>query len=204
MINGSPNENGCTFTALSEMEKIFLADGINVEIIQLGTQSIRDCIGCGACSKLKGKCVYNDDIVNQIIEKALECDGFVFGSPVYFAHASGRLLSVLDRAFYAGKRNFMYKPGAAVVSARRAGTTAAIDDINKYFTISQMPVVSSTYWNMVHGFTSEDVRQDLEGLQTMRNLARNMSWLMRSIAAAKEAGIITPQFEKSERTNFIR
>ena len=143
-------------------------------------------------------------MVNPIIEKAREADGFVFGTPVYYAHPSGRILSMLDRVFYAGKDAFAHKPGAAVASARRAGTTASVDVLDKYFTIAQMPVVSSTYWNMVHGNTPEEVRQDAEGMQTMRNLARNLLWMVQCIQAGKAAGLQPPQAESEARTNFIR
>ncbi|MBO7612119.1 MAG: flavodoxin family protein [Elusimicrobia bacterium] len=199
LINGSCNKNGCTFRALTEIENILKKEKIETEIIQLGSNSIRDCIGCRGCAKNGNKCVFNDDIVNEIIEKAKSCDGFVFGSPVYYAHPSGRLLSVLDRVFYAGGKFLAYKPGAAVVSARRAGTTAAIDVINKYFTINKMPVVSSMYWNMVHGSTAEDVEKDLEGLQTMRIVAKNMVWLLKSV---KQNPV--PACEDKIITNFIK
>ncbi|MBR1777228.1 MAG: flavodoxin family protein [Alphaproteobacteria bacterium] len=199
MINGSSNENGCTFMALSEIAETLRLQNIDSEIIQLGKAAYRDCIACMGCRK-KGnsRCVFDDDLVNRIIEKAETSDGFVFGSPVYYAHPSGRLLSVLDRAFYAGSQAFRFKPGAAVVSARRAGTTAALDVINKYFGINQMPVVTSSYWNMVHGKTPEEVRQDKEGLQTMRNLAKAMAQLLREKAPAEGA------YEYGTMTNFIR
>lgn len=203
LINGSPNEAGCTFTALKEIADTLAELQIDSEILQLGKQPIRDCIGCGACGSRKGTCVFEDDLVNELIGKAAEADGFVFGSPVYYAHASGRILSALDRAFYAGGSAFAHKPGAAVVSARRAGTTSALDDLNKYFMINQMPVVSSTYWNMVHGNQPEEVAQDLEGLQTMRNIASNMAWLLKCIEAGKEKGITAPANPKIA-TNFIR
>ncbi len=203
LINGSSNEAGCTFTALKEIADTLAELQIDSEILQLGKQPIRDCIGCGACGSRKGTCVFEDDLVNELIGKAAEADGFVFGSPVYYAHASGRILSALDRAFYAGGSAFAHKPGAAVVSARRAGTTSALDDLNKYFMINQMPVVSSTYWNMVHGNQPEEVAQDLEGLQTMRNIASNMAWLLKCIEAGKEKGITAPVNPKIA-TNFIR
>ena len=148
LVNGSCNKNGCTFRALTEIEKILNKENVETEIIQLGSNAVRDCIGCHGCAKNSNKCVFDDDIVNEIIEKAKSSDGFIFGSPVYYAHPSGRLLSVMDRVFYAGGKFLAYKPAAAVVSARRAGTTASIDVINKYFTINKMPVVSSLYWNM--------------------------------------------------------
>lgn len=204
LINGSANKNGCTFTALSEIAGVLEQEGIEAEIIQVGGNPVRDCIGCGGCAKNGGKCVFDDDIVNELIEKAKGADGFVFGTPVYYAHPSGRILSVLDRAFYAGSSAFAHKPGAAIASARRAGTTASIDVLNKYFTINQMPMVSSTYWNMVHGSCAEDVKQDLEGLQTMRNLGRNMAWMLKCIQAGKEQGVEAPTAERSSRTNFIR
>ncbi|MCI5687768.1 MAG: flavodoxin family protein [Emergencia sp.] len=203
LINGSPNEAGCTFTALKEIADTLAELQIDSEILQLGKRPIRDCIGCGACGSRKGTCVFEDDLVNELIGKAAEADGFVFGSPVYYAHASGRILSALDRAFYAGGSAFAHKPGAAVVSARRAGTTSALDDLNKYFMINQMPVVSSTYWNMVHGNQPEEVAQDFEGLQTMRNIASNMAWLLKCIEAGKEKGITAPANPKIA-TNFIR
>ena len=194
---------GCTFTALKEIADTLAELQIDSEILQLGKRPIRDCIGCGACGSRKGTCVFEDDLVNELIGKAAEADGFVFGSPVYYAHASGRILSALDRAFYAGGSAFAHKPGAAVVSARRAGTTSALDDLNKYFMINQMPVVSSTYWNMVHGNQPEEVAQDFEGLQTMRNIASNMAWLLKCIEAGKEKGITAPANPKIA-TNFIR
>lgn len=205
MINGSCNENGCTYTALSEVAGVLRSEGIESKIIQLGKKAYRDCVGCMVCRKTQsGKCVFDDDVVNEIIERAKTADGFVLGSPVYYAHPSGRLLSVLDRVFFAGGAAFAFKPGAAVVSARRAGTTASIDVINKYFTINKMPVVSSSYWNMVHGSMAEDVRQDDEGLQTMRNLGRNMAWLLKVIDEAKKSGKELPVTEAGARTNFIR
>ena len=204
MINGSCNEQGCTYTALSEVAKVLNNEGIETEIIQLGKAAYRDCIGCGACRKLNNRCVFNDDIINQIIEKAEKADGFVFGSPVYYAHPSARLQAVLDRVFYAGSSEFAFTPGAAVVSARRAGTTASLDVINKYFTISKMPVVSSSYWNNVHGISAEQVSEDTEGLQTMRNIGHNMAWMLKCIEKAKNDGIELPRVESGERTNFIR
>lgn len=204
MINGSSNEKGCTYTALNEVAKVLNEEGIETEIIQLGSQAYRDCIGCQACQKLNGRCVFKDDIVNSIIEKAEQADGFVFGSPVYYAHPSGRLLSVLDRAFYAGNAAFAFKPGAAVTSARRAGTIASIDVINKYFTINNMPIVSSSYWNEVHGKKAEEVMQDKEGLQTMHNLGKNMAWMLKIINEAKKGGLSIPMQESGNQTNFIR
>ena len=205
MINGSSHENGCTFTALTEVAKSLQAENIDTEIIQLGAAPYRDCIGCQTCRKTKnGYCVFADDIVNLIIDKAKDADGFVFGSPVYYAHPSGRLLSVLDRVFYAGSKNFAFKPGAAVVSARRGGTTTSIDVINKYFTINQMPLVSSSYWNMVHGNTPEEVLEDKEGIQTMHNLGKNMAWMLKMHHHAALNGPSHPENKTSEHTNFIR
>lgn len=204
LLNGSSHQAGCTFTALSEIADQLAAEGIDSEILQLGSAPIRDCIGCGKCTELDCQCVFDDDMINQIIAKAKEADGFIFGTPVYYAHPTGRSLSVLDRVFYAGGSAFAHKPGAAIASARRAGTTASFDAMNKYFTINQMPIVSSTYWNNVHGNAPEDVKQDLEGLQTMRNLARNMAWMLKVIEAGKQAGIEPPQAERTHRTNFIR
>lgn len=204
LLNGSSHPHGCTDTALREVASALENAGIHTEILFLGNDPVRDCTACGACANIPGKCVFDDDIVNRIIEKARESDGFVFGTPVYYAHPSGRILSILDRVFYAGKSAFVHKPAAAIASARRAGTTASLDVLQKYFTISQMPVVSSTYWTMVHGKEPEDVLKDAEGLQTMRNLASNMAWMLRCIEAGKAMGIQPPQAESGARTNFIR
>ncbi|WP_444659510.1 flavodoxin family protein [Caproiciproducens sp. R2] len=204
LINGSPHEKGCTYTALCEVAGELEKVGVETEIFQVGQQPIRGCIGCGFCKKNKGnKCVFGNDPVNHALEKAKETDGFIFGSPVHYAAASGMLTSFLDRFFYAGTA-LKYKPGASVVSCRRGGAAAAFDQLNKYFTISSMPVVSSQYWNMVHGNTPEEVRQELEGMQTMRTLGRNMAWLLKSIEAGKQAGISIPEAEEPQVTNFIR
>ena len=203
LVNGSPRAKGCTYTALTEVAKALEADGIETEIFQVGAKPVRDCIACMKCRELK-KCVFDDDVSNALIERAKTADGFVFGSPVYYAHPSGILLSVLDRAFYAGGYAFAGKPGASVVSARRGGTAASFDVINKYFGITQMPVVSSSYWNMVYGKTPDEVRQDEEGLQTMRNIGHNMAYLLECMQAGKEQGILPPQINVSVRTNFIR
>ena len=202
LINGSPNEKGCTYTALSEVAATLNENGVETEIASIGKQPIRGCIGCGGCAG-KRRCVFGDDIVNSMIEKMEQADGLIIGSPVYFASPNGNLMSMLDRFFYAGGC-FAHKPAAAVASARRAGTTVTLDDLNKYFGIRQMPVVSSTYWNMVHGSKPEDVKKDEEGLQTMRNLGRNMAWLLKCIAAGKENGVEPPMSENTNRTNFIR
>lgn len=202
LVNGSPHEAGCTYTALSEVGEALRAEGVDTEMIWLGNKPVEDCIACGKCREL-GKCVF-DDVVNELIGRAKEADGFVFGSPVYYAHPSGRVLSALDRAFYAGKAAFAGKPGASVVSARRGGTAASYDVLIKYFGISSMPVVSSTYWNMVYGNTPDEVRRDAEGMQTMRNLGRNMAYLIKCIAAGRAAGIEAPAQETAAKTNVIR
>ena len=203
LLNGSPHPHGCTFTALSEVAKTLEENGVETEILQIGAKPVRGCIACGGCAG-KGRCVFGDDIVNTLIEKMEQADGFIVGSPVYYASANGAVECILDRAFYAGGKAFVHKPAAAVASARRAGTTATLDELTKYFTISQMPVVSSTYWPMVHGGKAEDVAKDEEGLQIMRNLGRNMAWLLKCIEAGKQAGVQVPEAERQYRTNFIR
>ncbi len=202
LINGSPNKKGCTYTALCEVEKELNKQNIETEILYIGQKPIRGCTACGKCLET-GKCVF-DDTVNVALVKADQSDGFVFGSPVHYAGASGFITSFLDRCFFAGSDVFAYKPGAAIVSCRRGGATAALDQLNKYFTINNMPVVSSQYWNMVHGNTPQEVHQDLEGMQTMRKLGRNMAWLLKSIQAGKKAGILLPAPEERIWTNFIR
>lgn len=205
LLNGGPHKEGCVHTALCEVAGALQASGVETEVLWLGNKPVAGCIACGVCSK-EGRC-FRNDFVNEFLDKAAGADGFVFGSPVHFASASGAITSFMDRAFYAGNRRgvFAGKPAAAVVSCRRGGNTATFDQLNKYFTISGMPVVSSQYWNMVHGNTPDEVRQDLEGLQTMRTLGRNMAWLLRCIALGKEAGIAFPQqVEEAARTNFIR
>lgn len=202
LVNGSPHARGCTFTALSEVAKTLEENGIETKIIHLGVKPIPGCLGCGKCFET-GKCIFND-VVNEFLSLTREYDGFLFGSPVHYAAASGAITSFMDRAFYGRKGEMALKPAAAVFSCRRAGATAAFDQLNKYFTINQMPVVSSQYWNMVHGNTPEEVRQDAEGLQIMRTLARNMAWLLRCIQAGKAAGVTPPVSEKWTPTNFIR
>ncbi len=202
LLNGSAHRNGCTFTALDEVARTLNSENIETEIFQLGNPELRDCIGCQACRKI-GKCVYND-VVNDFVSKAREADGFVFGTPVYYAHPSGRILTLLDRAFYSGSSAFAFKPAASVVSARRSGTTASFDVLNKYFTICNMPIVSSSYWNNIHGNIMEEARQDEEGLQTMRILGRNMAWMLKCIDAGRKFGITKPQLEEKIKTNFIR
>ena len=185
LLNGSPHEHGCTATALEEMVRIFKEEGIKTELIQVGKKNVRGCIACGSCEKT-GKCIFAHDLVNEVAPKFEKADGLIIGSPVYYGSPNGELLSFLDRLFYSTSFSKQMKVGAAVVSCRRGGNTASFDVLNKYFTISGMPVASSTYWNQVHGFSAEDVAKDLEGLQTMRNLARNMAFLIKAIADAKE------------------
>lgn len=204
LINGSPRAHGCTYTALCEVAKELEKENIETEILHVGDKPIRGCMACGNCYRTNsGRCIFNDDTVNIALEKAEEADGFIFGSPVHYAGASGHMTSFLDRFFYAGD-GFQYKPGAAIVSCRRGGSTAAFDQLNKYFTISSMPVVSSQYWNMVHGNTPEEVKQDLEGMQTMRTLGKNMAWLLKCIQAGTQAGVSMPEKEPRAVTNFIR
>lgn len=201
LLNGSPNAKGCTYTALEEVANTLRQEDIETEIIHVGNKDIRGCIACRSC-KTKGKCVF-DDLVNEVSPKFQECDGIVIGSPVYYASANGTLVSFIDRLFYSTPGDKTMKVGAAVVSCRRAGTTATFDELNKYFTISGMPIVSSQYWNIVHGNTREEVLQDQEGLQTMRVLGRNMAFLTKSIQLGrKEYGL--PKKEERIFTNFIR
>jgi multimeric flavodoxin WrbA len=206
LVNGSPHKKGCTYTALVEVAKTLNEEGIDTEIFWIGAKPLAGCTACRTCAKT-GRCKF-DDTVNDFLDIAVSSDGFVFGSPVHYAAASGAITSFMDRVFYAntqsGKRAFYLKPAAAVVSARRAGTTAALDQLNKYFTISEMPVVSSRYWNMVHGAKPEDVEKDLEGLQTMRILGRNMAFFLKCKEAGLKSGIPPPIQEKPTPTNFIR
>ena len=201
LVNGSYHEKGCTYTALAEVAKALNANGVETEIYWLGQNQVSGCKGCWACKKVK-KCVI-DDGVNEFVVKAAEFDGFVFGSPVYYASAAGALVSFMDRVFYSGGKNLAFKPAAAVVSCRRAGASTTFDVINKYFTINNMPIVGSNYWNEIHGNTAEEAAQDAEGLQTMRMLGNNMAWLLKCIALGKEAGL-APETEKKIWTNFIR
>lgn len=203
LINGSPHKNGCTYTALCEVEKILKAEGLETEIIHIGSKPVQGCTACGHCYTGPDRCVFDDDLVNRVLEKGEQADAFIFGSPVYYASANGSMIAFMDRLFYSGSC-FSHKPGACVVSARRAGTTAALDQMQKYLTISNMMVVGSQYWTMVHGNTPEQVQKDQEGLQTMRVLGRNMAWLLKCIEAGKQAGISLPEKEERQRTNFIR
>lgn len=206
MLNGSPHVKGCTYTALTEIGETLKTHGIDYEIFQVGNKPIRDCIACNRCDG--NGCIFEENSVNEFRQKAIEADGFVFGTPVYFAHPSGAVQSFLDRVFYSSsdaqwsRKAFEFKPAAAVASARRAGTTASLDVINKYFTIANMPVVSSSYWNMVHGFTPDDVRKDKEGMQTMRNIAHNMAWMLKCFEIGRQNGIV-PKVEVGEITNFM-
>lgn len=206
LVNGSPNKNGCTNTALEEVAKALNSEGIESEIYWIGNKPVSGCIACRKCAE-EGKCVI-DDKVNDFVDRARAADGFIFGSPVHYAAAGGAITSFLDRVFFSttmsGRRYFYLKPGACVVSARRAGTTAAFDQLMKYFTISEMPVVSSRYWNMVHGTNPEDVKKDLEGLQIMRMLGRNMAWFLKCREAGERAGVPLPEQEDFIATNFIR
>lgn len=207
LVNGSPHKNGCTNRALQEIVRTLQEEGIEAEIYHIGMNPIAGCRGCGACAKL-GRCVI-DDCVNEFVEKAKNFDGFIFGSPVHYAAACGAITSFMDRAFFVAFQSgrgdvFKHKPAAAVASARRSGTTATLDQLNKYFTISEMPIISGRYWNMVHGHNAEEVEQDLEGLQNMRILARNMAWHLKCQEAGRQAGIPMPKQEEIVFTNFIR
>lgn len=206
LFNGSPHKEGCTFTALTEIKNTLKEEGVDSEIYQIGNGEIAPCRACYACAKL-GKCVI-DDKVNEFIDYAKDFDAFVFGTPVYYAAAAGGAISFLNRAFFSASKSgkgyiFRHKPAAAIASARRAGTTATLDQLNKYFTITQMPIISGRYWNMVHGHSPKDVKQDLEGLQNLRFLARNMAYYLKCIEAGKKAGIELPKQEEVIFTNFI-
>ena len=206
LVNGSPNENGCTARALKEIGDTLNACGVDSVVFNIGTEAIAGCLGCRGCRDLK-KCVI-DDKVNEFVDLAESADGFIFGSPVYYAGANGALTAFMDRVFYSdrcSKRNvFAFKPAAAVASARRAGTTPTLDQLNRYFAIASMPIVTSTYWNEVHGNLPEEVEQDGEGLRTMRNLGRNMAWMLRLIELGKESGVPLPKTEYKPSPNFIR
>ncbi len=206
LVNGSPHQKGCTYTALTEVAKTLSEEGIDTEIFWIGKKPLTGCTACKNCAKT-GLCAFNGR-VNDFLDTAKDADGFIFGSPVHYAAAGGAITSFMDCVFYAdllGRRQSFYlKPAAAVVSARRAGTTATLDQLNKYFTISEMPIISSRYWNMVHGAKPEDVKKDLEGLQTMRVLARNMAWFLKCKEAGMKAGIQLPVKEESIYTNFIQ
>ena len=207
LVNGSPHKNGCTHRALAEVATTLDAHGIESEIFWIGAKPAAGCMACGRCRET-GACIF-DDAANEFRARAEQADGFVFGAPVHYAHAASSLMGFMDRLFYSnGKAGapavLSFKPAAAIASARRAGTTAALDDMQKFFTISNMPIVSSRYWNMVHGCTPEEVEQDQEGLWTMRQLGRNMAWLLKSLEAGREAGIGLPDREVGPFTSFIR
>lgn len=200
LINGSPHDNGCIATALAEMKKIFDTEKVDVEIIHIGNKPVRGCVACNFCKK-SGHCVFAEDLVNEVATKFEAADGIVVASPVYFASPNGTLISFLDRLFYSTSFSKHMKVGAAVVSCRRGGNSASFDVLNKYFTISNMPIASSSYWNQIHGFTADDAKKDLEGLQTMRNLAKNMSFMIKAIADAKaKSGY--PEIESGAFTSF--
>lgn len=208
MLNGSWNAEGSTRAGLDEMAKVFAAEGVDTEIVTVGGKPIADCIACGKCAELK-RCVFSNDDVNEFAEKAREADGFVFGTPVYYAHPSGRVMSFLDRLFFSSRlanayENLRHKPGAAIVVARRAGTSASYDVMNKYFGIAQMFNIGSTYWNEFHALTKEDVPEDGEGVQTLQNLARNMVYVMKCLKVGREAGIAPPTAREEVATNFVR
>ena len=202
MLNGSSHINGTTMAALTEVGKALEEDGIEYEIFQIGGGPIADCLGCGQCTE--NGCIFSDDAVNAFVAKAKEADGYIFGTPVYYAHPSGRIQSFLDRVFYSSGRCFAHKPGASVAVARRGGTATTFDVLNKYFGITQMITVGSTYWNQVHGRNAEDAAKDLEGMQTMRNLGHNMAWILKCLEVGKEKGIVPPVADRSNQTNFIR
>ena len=202
LLNGSPNANGCTFTALSEVEKVLKNHGMETELFQIGKKPIAGCIACRKC-KDGTPCIF-DDGVNELAARLDEFDGIVIGAPVYYAGPAAQATAFLDRLFYSAGNKLKGKPGAAIVSCRRGGASAAFDRLNKYFSINSMPIVTSQYWNQVHGNTPEEVLQDEDGLQTMHTLGENMAWLLRCIEAGKAAGIAAPNYEKPMRTNFIR
>lgn len=206
LVNGSPHEKGCTYIALKEISDTLNSEGIETDIYYIGTEQIAPCKACRACAKL-GRCVVNDK-VNEFVEYARNFDGYVFGSPVHYASASGVIVPFLDRAFFvdfmSGHNSFVLKPASAIVSARRAGTTATLDQLNKYFQITQMPVISGRYWNMVHGANPEEVLKDEEGMQNMRILARNMAYFLKCKDLATKAGLELPKQEETVYTNFVR
>ena len=202
MLNGSSHINGTTMAALTEVGKALEEDGIEYEIFQIGGGPVADCLGCGQCTE--NGCIFSDDAVNAFVAKAKEADGYIFGTPVYYAHPSGRIQSFLDRVFYSSGKHFAHKPGASVGVARRGGTATTFDVLNKYFGITQMITVGSTYWNQVHGRNAEDAAKDLEGMQTMRNLGHNMAWVLKCLEAGKEKGLVPPTADRSNQTNFIR
>lgn len=202
LLNGSAHSNGSTYQALSQFSKTIEEHGIETKLIQLGNDAVRGCIGCGKCKEI-GRCVF-DDIVNELVDLVSESDGLVVGSPVYYGSANGSLISLLDRMFYSSDEKFYNKIAASIVVARRAGTTASIDQINKYFASKQMPIITSTYWNIVHGNNAKEVMLDDEGIQTINNLAINMAWILKCVENGKKYGINPPMCKKTKKTNFIR
>lgn len=202
LVNGSPHKNGTTWAGLDEIAKTLEAEGIETEIFWIGNKPVGGCIGCESC-QATGRCAFGG-IVNEFLDKAETADGFVFGAPVHYAGPAGNMKSFMDRVFYAGSSSFRLKPGACIAAARRAGVVTTMDDLNKYLTISEMPVVSSTYWNMIFGFSADEARQDAEGMLTMRNIGRNMAYLLKCMEAAKAAGIEKPGEEPRVWTHFIR
>jgi multimeric flavodoxin WrbA len=200
LVNGSPNAEGCTYTALKEVAGQLDKNEIETEIFHIGKKAVQGCIACGKCSEL-GRCVFKDDLYNELLELIKKADGIVVGSPVYYAGPNGALCAILDRIFYSAGSYLTNKPSAAIVSCRRGGASSTFDRLNKYFTINQMPVVTSQYWNSVHGFTPEDVKKDLEGLQTMRTLGNNMAWMLKTISDSKYS---LPKREEWIPTHFIR
>lgn len=204
LINGSPKPNGNTGRALDEIAEVLESYDIETDVFQCGTKPVRDCIGCQCCFKLDNACTFSDDFVNDFIKLAADYDGYVFGTPVYYAHPAGRILDLMNRAFCAAGGVFAHKPAAAVCAARRGGLTSSYDVMNKYFGVNQMPIVSSTYWNGVHGAIPGECEKDAEGMQIMRNLGHNMAWMLKCIEAGKAAGINPPEAERKAKTNFIR
>lgn len=201
LVNGSPHEHGTTAYALDLVKDELHRQGIETEDFFVNNSAIQDCMGCGKCAET-GKCIFDDE-VNVFIERAKKADGFIFGSPVYYSHPTGKLLSFMDRAFFAGKSAFVFKPAAAVLAARRAGSTDSMDILNKYFSICSMPIVSSTYWNHVFGSNAKQAEEDAEGRATMHNLASSMAWMLKCLEAGRKEGILPPELERA-KTNFIR
>lgn len=205
LVNGSPNEKGCTYTALSEIAKTLEEQGIETEIFHIGNQPVRGCIGCNTCRKGDAsRCVFDDDVVNRLVDKVKEADGYIFGSPVFYASPNGAMIAVMDRLFYSAGKYMAYKPAACIASARRAGTTATYEVLNKYIGINNMLMVPANYWNMVHGSKPEDVKQDTEGMQIMQILGKNMAWMLKLLENGKKNGLEHPATEAKIKTNFIR
>lgn len=202
LVNGSPHQRGCTYTALEECMKTLNSEGVETELLWLGNKAVQGCIACGKCRK-QGKCVFDDE-VNEINGRAESIDGLIVGAPVYYGGPCSEITAFLDRLFYSSAHRWYKKPAAAVVSCRRGGATASFDRLNKYFSMNNMPIITSQYWNQIHGNTREEALQDLEGLQTMRTLAQNMAWLLKCISAGRKAGISDPVYETKIGTNFIR